>query len=221
MTEEERWVSAQAVILRIHAITGWTIPVSEFMNILVDQFQLKLNESYANVTVKEIEYAFRNKGIEIKDWGKAMNLALIDEVMIPYLETRYEISRVEEQKNYPKMIEQKTELTDEEKADWICDWKSMADINLELIPLMFYEFLNDKKIITITADQKWQYTKKAQEGIKAILMSQIPLCKTSDALSDYGKFEKMEKDGFTGEFKGRILNRAKRLIVFDYLKDLL
>ncbi len=122
-------------------------------------------------------------------------------------------------KDYPKMIAEQTILTDEEKADWICDWKSMTNVNLDLIPLMFYDFLNDKKIITLTKKQKWEYTKKATEGLKAMLMAALPLCKTTDALSEYGKFEKMEKDGFTGEMKGRILNRAKRLIVFDYLKD--
>ena len=40
----------------------------------------------------------------------------------------------------------------------------------------------------------------------------------NDAYIAYSKFLNMEKDGFTGEFKGRILNRAKRLIIYDYLK---
>lgn len=122
-------------------------------------------------------------------------------------------------KDYPKMIAEHTTLSDEEKADWICDWKSMPEINIELIPLMFYEFLDSKKIITLTKEQKWQYTQKGTEYVKAKLMEALPLCKTTDALRELQRFEQQVKDGFTGELKGRILNRAKRLIVFDYLKD--
>ncbi len=39
---------------------------------LVEQFELKLTESYANTNVSEFEYAFRNKTGDVKDWGKAI-----------------------------------------------------------------------------------------------------------------------------------------------------
>lgn len=219
MSQEERRLSAFKVLITIHAITGWTVPVSELMDILVNQFELKLAESYSNVNEQEVEYAFRNRGVDIKDWGKALNLSLIDEIMIPYLESRFELSRVEEQLNKPKMIEQPKELTDEEKADWICDWKSMPEINIELIPLMFYEFLDSKKIINLTKKEKWQYTEKATIAVKIKLMEALPLCKTTDSLRELQEFERQQANGFEKEFKGRILNRAKRQIVFDYLKD--
>ena len=35
----------------------------------------------------------------------------------------------------------------------------------------------------------------------------------------YNKFQNEEISGFTEPFKGKILNRAKRLIVYDYLKS--
>ena len=122
-------------------------------------------------------------------------------------------------KDYPKMIEEKVILTDEEKAQWICDWKSMEDINIELIPLIFYEFLAGNKILKITPKQKWQYIETATTQIKALLHEEMSICKTNDAYVAFNNFENMERSGFTGEVKGRILNRAKRLIVFDYLKD--
>ncbi len=123
-------------------------------------------------------------------------------------------------KDFPKMIEEKVILTDEEKAEWICDWKIMPDIKIELIPLMFYDFLSEKKIIQLTGKQKWPYIEKATQQIKTQLFDTLSTVKTNnDAYIAYNKFENMEKTGFDGEFKGRILNRAKRLIVYDYLKD--
>lgn len=97
-------IQSTTLLLKIHVITGWEVPQKELMAILADQFAKKILESYPSVTPDEVEYAFRNKPIELKDWGKALNISIIDEVMVPYLEKRFEISRVEEQK---KQIEHK------------------------------------------------------------------------------------------------------------------
>ncbi len=221
MTEEERWFTAQTLILKIHAIKGWTIPISEMMDILIDQFQKKLTESYANVTFQEVEYAFRNSGLEIKDWGKAMNLSLIDEVMIPYLEKRFEVSKMEEHIRKPVQIDEKKELTPEEKQEWIDEWKVKEVINVDIIPLMFYEFLDKQKMLNISKKQKWEYTEKAATNIKTLLHEDLSTCKTNDALIAFREFTDMEKNGFTGKIKQRIFNRAQRLILYDYLKGLI
>lgn len=219
MDENERFSVAEILLLKISTITGWTLPISELMDILTDQFQKVLIEKYTNTNISEFEYAFRNKGIEIKDWGKAMNLSLIDEIMIPYLEHRFEISRQEEsQKSKPMEIENKQPVSDEEYAQWLMDWKSMPEINIDLIPLPFYDFLTNKNIIALTSKEKWEYTEKATTAIKAKLHEDMSICKTNDAYIAFSKFCNQEINGFEKEFKGRILNRAKRLIVFDYLK---
>lgn len=220
MDESERWFAAQTLLLKIHAIKGWTIPVSELMDILIDQFQHKLEESYQNVTIAEIEYAFRNS-TDVKDWGKALNLSLIDEVMQPYLETRFDLSQQEEKLKKPVMIEAPTKMSKEEKAEWIMEWKQNQNINFELIPLIFYDFMEEDNLLRLSKEQKWAYIEKATTNVKAQLQIDIGNCKTTDALRAYGDFERMEKDGFTGELKGRILNRAKRLIIYDYLKGII
>lgn len=89
---------SMALVLKIHVITGWVIPDSQLMNILVDQFEKKLLEDYGNLNPEEIEYAFRKYGTIIKDWGKAMNLNLIDQVLIEYLDKRLLASAIEEKK---------------------------------------------------------------------------------------------------------------------------
>ena len=99
------------------------------------------------------------------------------------------------------------------------DWKIMDAINIDLIPLTFYDFLDEKKLIALTNQQKWAYTQRATTNVKTMLFDEMGVCKTNDAYIAFNKFCNQEKTGFEKEFKGRILNRAKRLIVYDYLKD--
>ncbi|MDF2381346.1 hypothetical protein JMG10_07710 [Nostoc ellipsosporum NOK] len=91
----------KALLLRVHVITGWVVPQDALMLILVDQFSKKLSEDYASLNTEEIEYAFRKSGTTVKDWGKEMNLALLDEVLIPYLSRRRDISDMEEKTIVP------------------------------------------------------------------------------------------------------------------------
>lgn len=105
--------AAKTLLLKLHVITGWAIPQAELMDILIDQFSKKLIESYPNVNAYEMEYAFRNNS-GVKDWGKAMNLNLIDEVMQPYLERRLEISRIEESLKTTRILLPPSETTDDE-----------------------------------------------------------------------------------------------------------
>lgn len=72
------------------------------------------------LNVEEIEYAFRSSGTVVKDWGKSMNLALIDEVLIPYLNQRFELSTTEERlKETPpeQIIYSDAQLADQQRSD--------------------------------------------------------------------------------------------------------
>lgn len=209
MTEEERWFAAQTLLLKISAITGWTIPVSEMMDILIDQFQKKLQEGYRNTTIAEIEYAFRNRGMDVKDWGKALNLSLMDEIMIPYLSERAELSRVEEHLKTKPMIEEKKQLTDEEWEEWLVDIKGYP---LELIPVSCYDYLLRKEIINPTTKEKKDYMNKA-----------IPLyaISISENLRKWDEFIKQKNDNkINGDHFDSLVVISKRLIVQDYLKTL-
>lgn len=92
---------SEALLLKIHVITGWVIPTGNLLNILVDQFEKKLMEDYGSLNHYEIEYAFRSKGTLIPDWGKQMNLQLLDQVLIPYMDDRYKNSLAEERQSAP------------------------------------------------------------------------------------------------------------------------
>lgn len=95
LTDSELIQTTKKLILKIYTITGWAVPEEELKRILIDQLYKKIKESYGNVNESEIEYAFRNN-LTVKDWGKSMNLVLIDEVLSGYLEKRSDVSMAEE-----------------------------------------------------------------------------------------------------------------------------
>lgn len=107
---------ASLLILKIHVIAGWNVPEKELKNILVDQFTKKIKERYTNVNAEEIDYAFRHN-TTVKDWGKSINLVLIDEVLGEYLEKRSQVSQLEEKyknKELPPPVKEEDVLSDED-----------------------------------------------------------------------------------------------------------
>jgi hypothetical protein len=98
-SDQKKW--AAALLLKINVITGWVLAEDQ-MDVLADQFEKKLIENYGDMNPEEIEFAFRRDGTIVKDWGKPMNLALIDEVLIPYRNTRHRLSlEMEERSKEP------------------------------------------------------------------------------------------------------------------------
>lgn len=91
MTNSEFEYKITRVLLEIHAITGWEIPSNEeILNLFIRQFSIKVVESYFFLNQEEIEYGFRMCGKFVKEWGKNMNIAIIDQVMDLYLKERSE-----------------------------------------------------------------------------------------------------------------------------------
>lgn len=89
----------KAMVIKMNIITGWTYPDDKlYQAILEDQLKKKLLEDYPDMNFVEMEYAFRHYGTVVKDWGKSINLSLIDEVLIAYKDDRLMVSRKEEQK---------------------------------------------------------------------------------------------------------------------------
>jgi hypothetical protein len=168
MTKEDLFTWCKALLLKIHVITGWVVPEKEMLTILLDQFQKKLVENYPDLNPEEIEFAFRSKGTTIEDWGKAMNLNLLDKVLVPYLDNRYKISETERQLNYYKR-------RPEFNLDNDIDWRRMIEEDyqfflsgkiLNTFPHKYFEILVEDKFFEkdiyaqfINADTKEQEAK--------------------------------------------------------------
>jgi hypothetical protein len=153
MSEMDRFGHTLQLLTKLCVITGWLAPEGDLQNILIDQLCKKLSESYANVNADEVEYAFRNN-TTVKDWGKTMNLAMIDEVLIRYMNQRYQLSQLEEQAKKPAEIEYKPiPMTDEELLSATYEvWKLVK--KADVIPESVYFYLVGEGKINLTTDQK-------------------------------------------------------------------
>ena len=143
MDQEEIDLWADALLLKIHVITGWTIPEKTVLFVFTDQFKKKILESYSRCNPDEIEYAFRTEGTIVKDWGKSMNLSLIDEVMIPYMKKRFEVGILEEQQKVKQLEAPKENLTDKTMLDWWQDVSARVragTLKADFVPVMLYEW---------------------------------------------------------------------------------
>lgn len=100
MSDQELRIWVKLFLLKISVITGWVMPANEIvMTVLKDQFQKKLTEDYPSLNTEEVEYAFRHSSEQ--DWGKEINLNLIDKVLWPYEIKRRELSQQEESMQPP------------------------------------------------------------------------------------------------------------------------
>lgn len=90
--DQSKWI--KALMLRIHVITGWTLPANELLQLFIDQFQLKVEESWGILNPDEIEYAFRANGPKVKNWGSNMSINLLDEVLSPYIQLKEMAARI-------------------------------------------------------------------------------------------------------------------------------
>jgi hypothetical protein len=169
LSQEEIALWSNALIIKIHVVTGWTIPSSEeLMNILIDQFEKKLVEDYGELNPDEIEFAFRSKGTVIEDWGKTMNLNLLDKVLLPYLDNRFKISETERQLNYYK---RRPEFNLEKDIDWRRmieeDYEFfMSGKNLSTFPHKYYEILVEDKFFDANVYEQFVNAETKEQDAK-------------------------------------------------------
>ena len=136
MSDEQIRPEMKALCLKISIITGWEIPGNEMLrNILYDQLQLKMRESYNFLNIDEIEFAIREYGTQFEDWGKIFNLSMLSRAISPYLRIKSNVKQLES-----KLID--IELLDapDPKSDWA-----------QVIELEYQKFLNNKHNLKLWA----------------------------------------------------------------------
>jgi hypothetical protein len=149
LSNEKMFYEAGKLILKIAVITGWVIPVNEVLNVLIDQLAKKLKEGYGSLNVDEIEYAFRGN-TSVKDWGKEMNLNLIDQVLQPYLDRRNEVSAMEQRlKERPpdQRIYTEDEILNQRRAEIETTFQAMKQGYYPIIHVYFDQVLRDDGLL--------------------------------------------------------------------------
>lgn len=217
--------NAEIIMVKIGVITGWIMPINAMQTVLIDQLAKTLVESYPTVNKEEVEYAFRNRDFEIKDWGKNFNLSLFGQIMENYVANRYEISKIEQHIKIKSLqIEEKREITDTEMVEWVDEWKEKIKVtpNPMIIPPLFYDWLTKKKLIVLTKEQKLDYLKNQAVTYRHFYLSDQSVTngEHSQERRDLNAFNVMVNEGcFTGIEVSRLKELAKKIAVFDYLKS--
>ena len=213
---------AKALLIKINAITGWIIP-DETLDVLLDQFRKKIVESYGNCTAEEIEYAFRNYGTVVKDWGKQMNLSLIDEVMIPYLSRRMEVSEHEEAIAMSKVpqIENKEDMSQRAMQDWfdsVAKKVRAGEITVDFVPPTLYEFMDNEGNIPATKDEKYMYLQRAAEYRQGQLQAEVDRQDTVNNRWRLSSFITQKNNGyFEGSEATIVKELAKKILLFELI----
>lgn len=178
MSQENIITHSKALMIKISIITGWVIPEDQYMkNVLYEQFGKKLIEDYYSLNVQEIEYAIRNYGTTIKDWGKLVNLSIIDAALEPYINKRAEIRKLEEGAIKYKELSEPVEPMDPEKWIELVRETYLKTKLTGLIPVPIYDLLEQSKEINLDLEEKTKLraqvesrlmNEATQEGLKAI-----------------------------------------------------
>jgi len=219
MDTDEIDLWTDSVILKIQAITGWIIPEKNVLLIFTDQLKKKIVESYSTVNVDEIEYAFRQYGTVVKDWGKQMNLSLIDEVMIPYLAKRFEISRIEEQQKNKLLNNSEPEITDDQLWDITELAVKKGGYPVDLIPPGLYDWMDVNGNILTNKEEKHKYMERAILYRHSKIVADYER-NTTDRCSRTAmvEFGKMREEGkYSGPELEILKQLAKNMVVFDLM----
>lgn len=160
MEHDELRLTCMALIIKIYAITGWSIPDSETLDILIEQLALKIEENYHNVNSNEVEYAFRNSNYN--EYGKNFNLIAFDNVVSEYLKARYDASRLEEQQIEiePMTIETSMEDKKEEVEEFIKNYDSKIH-KYFMIPAYVYDYMVELNLLNHSEKDKIRQYRKA------------------------------------------------------------
>lgn len=211
MPREERVSWAIALMMKIHAITGWVMPGEPFDDVLLDQFQKKLAESYSNVNPEEVEFAFRNNP-SVRDWGKSMNLALVDDVLSGYLEKRRRASIEEEHQKIKKEKPTVIPVLEEDLWEEFQRGIKSGKMTVDFLPDVLFTWKT--KTYTPTKEDKFFCQQSAIQHRTFQLTENL-----ADAKKLKIFLQQKEQGFFEGEFVEQIRLLSRKFLIYKLMKD--
>jgi len=210
------------LVKRIKVVTGWNIPeLEEDRSILYAEMYCHFQESWPSYNAEEIAYSVRAYGNTVNNWGKDINLILIDQCLESYQRERLEASKMEEQKT----------PTSAPRLPPPSDWREMLEyyfqkfltglkINIWMMPFEMYgQAVTDRYV----APEVWMdFTEKATEWLfrdfsrqeSLFVVNRDKVAKKEIEL----KFEAFIEQGEQYEDVPRIAKRLALLFLFEKLK---
>lgn len=184
-------------------------------------------KNYSNHTCEEIELAFDmaiagKLDVEINCYEN-FSCLYFSTILSCYREWAKEEYKFLPNNEFIK-IEEKKVIGDEEMKEWINEWKEKIDSvnNPMMIPPLFYEWLDKNDILKLSKEQKIDYATNKAVSLRQFHLSEQAKWEgvNGEAQKDLNKFILMRNEGcFTGSEVERLKQIAKKIAVFDYLKN--
>lgn len=220
--EHEKSIHIYKLLFKISVITGWSIPETEFFDIFIEQFKLKMDESYRFLNMDEIEYAFRTYKEE--DYGKNFNLHIFTSVLSRYLAERKQVDEYHDIQKEQVLIHNHVEQTDQELENELLEY-SRKDYNgkkIYLLPPFLFDNLVKLNKIDLTENAK---VKKFSEALKLheALLKMDADSMEYDKIRAYQAFVKLKEKDFEDIDKTLSLlidSLHKKLYVREYFTQI-
>ena len=162
---------AKGLLVRLHTITGWKLPDDDFfLNTLISEFTKYLTENCGDLNPEEVAYAFRNYAMGTKDWGKSMNLHLINEPIAEYRKVRRHISELEERASESAKDAQ-ISIEPPKEVDWSQEWEKIKEsarngtINTLYIVTPIYDWLKRTNQLTVSGAERIQILEDCRQAL--------------------------------------------------------
>lgn len=160
----------KTLLAQICTITGWLMPENKFaQQALVKEFQCYCMEIADDMTPDEVRYAMRHYALGIKDWGKAVNLQMINEPLIEYRNARAELSEMEGKNDVSNV--QQSKLS--EPFDWHDTIEKLRSGEIsgpfeQMVPYAaIYDWAEKMGLFRLTDAEKWDYMSQARDKYMA------------------------------------------------------
>lgn len=217
-------LTVRTILARICAATGWLMPENTFMsNAILKEFSMYCAENCKDMTGDEILFAVRNFGLHVKDWGKAINLQLINQPVTEYKVARLELSALEE------TIQPRTGKDKELPAapvDWSDTWDllqagDLTGINCHLISWpSIYDWLVNIGRLQPTNEVKWGYIKQQREQTIITIKNKRDAFKATQDERELAEMLKVPTWYKNTRAVNSLIAGSKRLAVEHYIQQL-
>jgi hypothetical protein len=180
-----------------------------------------LLSNYSQKTLDELYLAF---DLAVKDQLEydlkvydAFTIPILNGVMGAYKKWLYlESQKIQKPAALPPILQ----VTHEEKIKECDEWEQKKDIKLSLIPLYLYDWFELTGRIRLSVEEKKVIYQKAAEYRLSQLQNETELDRTNR--HEYKSFNQLLIDGIQnikGVEQDRLRNLAKKIAVFEYLKN--
>lgn len=172
MTAGEIVEHVEDMLPKIQAATGWKMPAIEMqIDALIEAISLRLVEAYKFLNFKEIEFAIRSAAGQVREYGKEISVALLNECLEIYMQERNEANKAEARVDdeIAKLPEPPRDMTATEWNEWVDELRAgylRGVYRLTWFPCVVYDYLDRTGAIRVPTTVKKEFYNRAINLLK-------------------------------------------------------